>query len=201
MKIYNFSQRSPEWYNIRKLKGTASKATEIITRGKGLDTLAKTLLYQYFSNNIEESYSNEHTERGNELESVAKSVYELENSIYVKDVGFIEYNEYIGCSPDGLIGENGLLEIKCPSDRVYFDYLLGETIDNKYMNQIQMQLLITGREWCDLFFYNPNFKINSITHRIFPCKKYFENLIDGFERLEELIKKYKSEYESRTNIT
>lgn len=200
MKVYNFHQRSPEWYDIRRLKGTASNATEIIACGKGLDTLAKSLVEEYFNPNFKE-YSNEHTDRGNELEPIARSIYEFEFEEAVDNVGFIEYNEYIGCSPDGLIGEDGLLEIKCPSDNNYLTLYFEEKYPKKYYNQIQMQLLITGREWCDLFIYNPNFERYFLKERVLKSVKYSEKLIKGFEKIEELIKKYKSEYEARINIT
>jgi putative phage-type endonuclease len=192
MKIHkDLEQGSEEWHNIRKLKGTASKATAIRTRGAGLKTLALELFFDYIFTGEKKRFVNEHTERGNELEAQARSIYEILTGNEVQQVGFIEHNDYIGCSPDGLIGEDGDLEIKCPSDKTYFEYIIDENfkVPSDYYNQCQMRLLIEKRKWCDIFFYNPNFTKSHILVRIEPDEKAFEELEEGFKMLEEEIKK------------
>lgn len=190
MKIHNIEQGSEAWFLLRQLRGTASEATAIRARGKGLQTYAKQLVREYLSSAQKEHFTNEHTERGNELEPQARSLYELTTGNEVVQVGFIEYNDYIGCSPDGLIGEDGDLEIKCPGDKVYFDYILGDAEPVKdYYNQIQMRLLIEERKWCDLFVYNPNFTRSYILTRVLPDEVAFTELKEGFEILEKEIKR------------
>jgi hypothetical protein len=136
-------------------------------------------------------------DRGNELEGQARSIYELERGIEVEQVGFIEYDEFTGCSPDGLIGGEGLIEIKCLNDDGHFNLFLEKKINTAYIWQIQMQLLITERKWCDFVSYNPNFKHSLIVVRIYPDKKQQENLLQGLIMGKEMILNIKQQYEKR----
>ena len=188
MKIHNMEQASPEWFKVRQLKMTASHAQAIASQGKGLETYITELLAEYFSNAEKEHYSNEHTERGNELEPQARTVYELENDCFVEEVGFVEYNEYAGVSPDGLVNSDGLLEIKCPSDKTYMQQLLNKKVPSAYEWQMQYQMLATGREWCDYFVYNPNFKQSFIQIRVLADKEKQDKILVGLKLGEEKIK-------------
>lgn len=105
----------------------------------------------------EESYQNNNMIRGQELEAEARQLYSLATGEEVKQVGFCLSDGY-GCSPDGLVGEKGLLEIKCPTMAIHIGYLLADTLPVGYKQQIQGQLLVTGREWCDFLSYYPGIK-------------------------------------------
>lgn len=190
MKIHNFEQRTTEWFNIRKAKVTASHATAIGNCGKGLETYIIELMAEYYSSGEKESFSNRHTERGCELEDQAKDIYELTTGLKVDNVGFIEHSEFVGGSPDGLVGEDGGIEIKCIDDVGYFKLLLNgeKEISSGYIWQIQMYLLITNREWWDFVAYNPNYKQSIFIHRIFPDKDKQEKLKEGFKISEVKIK-------------
>lgn len=192
MQIHNnIEQGGEEWLAIRKGKMTASHAQAIGNNGKGLFTYVNELMSEYYSSGEKEQFTSKHTERGNELEPIARQIYELETGNVVEQVGFIEYNDFIGCSPDGLIEKRGGLEIKCIDDKSYFQYLLnGESeVDTKYIWQVQMNLLITGREWWDLVIYNPNYKKSMLVYRILPDKSKYESLEKGFKiGQEEIIK-------------
>jgi len=188
MKVINCTQGSEEWFKARQLKMTASHAQAIASQGKGLESYVNELIADYLSTAEKEHYSNEHTQRGNELEPEARTVYEMETSNFVEEVGFIEHNEYSGCSPDGLIGDNGGLEIKCPSDKVYVNYLLIDKIPTDYMWQIQMNLLITGRKWWDYMIYNPNFEQDNVITRVEPDEEKLKKLKAGLEKGEQIIK-------------
>jgi hypothetical protein len=194
MKILKLQQGSQEWLNARKGKLTASHAQAIGNNGKGLETYIIELMAEYFSTGEKEQFTNKHTDRGHELEPIARSIYEFENDVKVKEVGFIEYNEHIGCSPDGLIGKDGGIEIKCIDDIKYFKYLLNgeKEIDSGHLWQVQMNLLITGRKWWDLEIYNPNFQKSMLVFRITPDKEKFEALEKGFEIGIQKIKEIKS---------
>ena len=122
------------------------------------------------------------------LEPQARTIYELTTGKDVKQVGFIEHNDYVGCSPDGLIDDDGGLEIKCIDDVGYLKMLLGEEISSDYQWQIQMNLLITGRKWWDFVAYNPNFKQSIIIKRVVPDKDKQEKLSNGFILAENKIK-------------
>lgn len=194
MKIHNFAQGTEEWFAIRKLKVTASHATAIGNRGKGLDTYIHELVAEYFSSGERDNYSNKHTERGNDLEPIARSVYELETGRTVEQIGFAEYNEFVGCSPDGLV-EDGMIEIKCVDDKGYFKILLEQEADSGYVWQCQMNMLILERKWCDLIFYNPNYKKSMVVIRLLPDESKFTKLREGFKLAEEKIKELINKYE------
>lgn len=182
MQVHNVEQGTDIWFALRKGRMSASHAQAIGNCGKGLDTYIVELMSEYFSSGEKERFANKHTERGNELEDIAADMYELETGNTCEKVGFCSLDEYVGCSPDRLIGEDGLLEIKCPDDIGYFKMLLGgeSEVDTKYLWQSQMQLLITGRKWNDLVFYNPNFEKSMLIFRQFPNKEKFDALEKGF---------------------
>lgn len=183
MQIHNVEQGTDEWFAVRKGKMTASHAQAIGNNGKGLETYITELMAEYFSSGEKEQYSNKHTERGNELEPIARHIYELETGQTIEKVGFVEYNEFVGCSPDGLIREDGGWECKSIDDVKYFKHLMnGESeIDSSYLWQIQMNLLITGRKYWILTVYNPNFKKSMCNYRIEPDKEKQDALLKGFE--------------------
>jgi putative phage-type endonuclease len=191
MKIHKqFEQCSPEWFECRTGKMTASNATAIGNNGKGLDTYINNLMAEKYSSSPKEHYTNEDIERGNELEAQARAIYELQEGVEVEEVGFIELDEYTGCSPDGLVGEDGGIEIKCLKDEKYFKVLLEgiDTIVSSYIWQIQMCLYVSGRKWWTLIIYNPNFKKSMITKTIYPDDKYIDKLKEGLEAGKEKIK-------------
>lgn len=192
--IHEMKQGTPEWHAIRKGKLTASHAQEIGNMGKGLDTYIYEVLAAEYSSGEVDFYTNKQMERGVELEGAARAMFELENDCVVEEVGFIEYNEFIGCSPDGLIGQDGGVEIKCHADVGHFKMILGGSgeIDTKYIWQIQMNLLITGRKWWKYVAYNPNFKKSLLVFEITPDPEAHKKLLAGFAAGEGKIKAIKS---------
>lgn len=189
MNILEMEQGSEEWREARKGRITASHAQAIGSNGKGLETYIE----KYAINT--ERYTSEDMERGNELEDTARKLYELETGNEVKQVGFIERDEYVGCSPDGLIGENGGIEIKCLNDKNHFHLSITEKIEKKHLWQIQMNLLITGRKWWDYVAFNPNLPKELVIIRIEPDKEMQEKLEEGIERGTKLINAIKQKYE------
>lgn len=189
MKIHNIEQCSPEWFELRAKKMTASHANTIQANGKGLKTYITDMMAESYSSAEPENYTNAHMERGNELEPMAREVYELENDVKVEQVGFIERDEYSGCSPDGLVGDEGMIEIKCHADKKHFRLILNgsDELDKKYIDQMQMQMLVAGREWADMVCYNPNFKQSSLVFRIEADEAMFKKLEAGLAKGKELI--------------
>lgn len=199
MKIHNLEQGTEEWFKVRNGKMTASNAHTISVAGKGLDTYIKTVVADMFASQKEEGYQSKAMERGSMLEEQARSIYELLYGVNIEKVGFIEYSEYIGCSPDGLINNDGGIEIKCINNKDYFQLLLGiEKPDSNYISQVQMCLMITGRNWWDLVFYNPNFKQSTYIERLVPDIDFIEKLKIGLslgeEKIKELVKTYNNLY-------
>jgi len=197
MKLYKeIEQGTEEWFEIRKGKMTASNAQCIGANGKGLETYIYTLLAEKYSNN-KEIYTNKDMERGIELEEQARMVYEIEFES-VEQIGFCEMSEYVGASPDGLMDKKGL-EIKCPNDTNYFKILINgeKEIDQKYLWQCQMNMLVCEKDEWDIAFYNPNFN-KGLT--VFTLKKNLmmqEKLIMGIEKGEKLIKSIETQYANR----
>jgi len=196
IKIYEVDQGTPEWFNLRKGKVTASHAQAIGNNGRGLDTYLNEIMAEYFSSAEKEQYSNINTERGNELEPTARMIYEMENACEVEQVGFCQLNDFVGCSPDGLVGNDGMIEIKCPDDKTYFNILMEEKIDSGYEWQCQMNMLILKRKWCDLVYYNPNFEKSTKIFRLLPDEEKFKQLQAGFEKAEKKIIEMTAKYKN-----
>ena len=188
MIVHNVIQGTDEWFKMRQGKMTASHAQAIASAGKGLETYILEMMSEKFSTGEREQYSNKDTERGVDLEDMARSMYELENDCNVKEVGFVEFNEFVGCSPDGLVDDEGLIEIKCVKDKNHFKLLLDNKIESKYTWQMQMQMLVTERKWCDYVSYNPNFKQSIIKIRVERDVEKIEKLIIGLNKGVENIK-------------
>ncbi len=197
MKIHNVEQQSEEWFALRKQYPlTASNAQAIGNNGKGLETLIWEKLSEKHSSADKESFSTKDTERGNELEPQARELYMLETGNSVETVGFIT-NEKVsavgGASPDGLIGKDGLLEIKCFADTKHFkaviDFKKTKTfeIESQYVWQMQMQMLFTGRKWCDFLAYNPNYAQSLLIQRVKADKTMQTKIKDGLVKGEAII--------------
>ena len=194
MKIYNFEQRTEDWYNIRKGKMTASNADTIIANGKGLETYIYNLMAEYYSSAEKENYINADMQRGIDLEPEARLEFEFYTDLDVQEVGFVEYNDFIGVSPDGLVGDDGLIEIKCPNDSIYFKLLLSNNIKPEYIAQMQMQMYVTDRQYCYFVSYNPNFEKSLYIKKISRDEEMIEKLKKGLERGTQLIKEIKEKF-------
>ena len=188
MKIIDVEQNSPQWIQARLGIPTASSFNKIITpKTRKPSVSAKKYCYQLIAEKllgtqVEEFKGNDWTERGHELEPDAAAFYEFQKNTTLQVVGFITNDEgTFGCSPDRLIGEDGLLEIKCPSPQVHVEYLLEQNVDKEYYLQIQGQLLVTGRLWADVISYHP--EINPVIIRVERDEEYMvilQQALDNF---------------------
>ena len=194
MKIHNFEQRTDEWYAIRKGKMTASNAETIIANGKGLETYIYNLMAEYYSSAEKENYINADMQRGIDLEPEAKIEFQFYTGLDIKEVGCVELNDYILASPDGLIGNDGLIEIKCPNDSIYFKLLLSNNIKPEYIAQMQMQMYVTDRQYCYFVSYNPNFEKSLYIKKINRDEEMIDKLKKGLERGTQLIKEIKENF-------
>lgn len=195
IKIYSvdeIEQGSKEWHKLRNLKFTASNASTIMANGKGLETLVKEMIADFYSSQQYDEYSNKYKneamQRGNDFESMARTFYTLETGNDVEQVGFVECDEYIGCSPDGLIGDDGLIEIKNHSDKVFVELMTTRKIDPKYRAQMQMQMWVTGRKYCDYFGFNPNYQPSFYMERVYPDPVEFKRIEAGLQTGIKLVK-------------
>lgn len=190
MKIHNMEQGTPEWHEVRKGKLTASHGTAIASNGAGLKTYVKNIILAMFTE--KKPLTGGDIERGNELEPIARAKYEFEKNVEVIEYGFIEFSKRCGYSPDGLVEEEGLIEIKARNDAKHLDLLLTGKIDTGTVWQMQMGMLVTNRKWCDFISYNPNFKKNSLyikrVHRDETAiNKLRKGIYEGSKMIEELL--------------
>ena len=197
MQIHNVEQGSEEWFELRlKYPLTASEAQAIGNQGKGLETLCWEKMAQKYSSADKEQYSNKDLERGKELEPQAISLYELETGNKVETVGFVtneEISKVGGASPDGLVNEDGLIEVKAFADTKHFKAVIDFKktgkfeIESQYIWQMQMQMLFTGRKWCDFVAYNPNYKQSLLIQGVVADEEKQKDIIEGLKKGEIII--------------
>jgi len=171
---------------------TASHAETVAVAAKGLETYVYGLMADKHSAGTTDAYTSEAMQHGIDTESDARAIYELETGNAVKEIGFIEVGEHVGCSPDGLVGDDGLLEIKCPKEAEHLRTFITENIQSKYVWQMQMQMLLTERKWCDFVSFNPNLKQSLVVLRIEADEQAHNKLRAGIEKGIELIKEIES---------
>ena len=165
MIILEMEQRTEEWFMARAGVPSASNFDKIVT-SKGVATSGVTrkkyiykLAAEIITGKHEESYTNAAMQHGIDTEEEARNMYELVKGIEVNEVGFCMLDDKSsGASPDGMVGEDGLLEIKCPKVETHIDYLLNNKIPTTYIPQVQGQLFVTGRKWCDFMSYSDGLK-------------------------------------------
>jgi len=163
MRIDQNEQGSPEWLAARLGIPSASMFAKLVTT-KGIwsasaDAYINQLVAERLTGEREEVFQSHHMLRGTELEPDARDLYSLISDAEVTEVGFCLHDTLsAGCSPDGLIGEDGGLEIKCPAPSTHVEYLRGGVLPSKYKQQVMGCLWITGREWWDFVSYHPTMK-------------------------------------------
>lgn len=154
----NSLQQNDDWRMARCGKITASSMYKVLSSDKlaTYQNYVAEIVAERVSNTPTESYQSSAMEWGIENEQLARFAYELQSGFSVQEVGFIQHESLmVGASPDGVIGEDGLIEIKCPNTATHLDTLLRGTIDPKYYAQMQCQMWITDRLWCDFVSYDP----------------------------------------------
>jgi hypothetical protein len=163
MRIDQNEQGSPEWLAARLGIPSASMFAKIVTT-KGIwsasaDAYINQLVAERLTGEREEVFQSHHMLRGTELEPDARDLYSLISDAEVTEVGFCLHDTLsAGCSPDGLIGDEGGLEIKAPAPATHVEYLRGGVLPSKYKQQVMGCLWITGREWWDFVSYHPTMK-------------------------------------------
>lgn len=155
-------QGSEEWKRQRLGKVTASKVADVVARtktgwGASRANYMALLIAERLTGSAMDSYSNAAMQWGTEMEPQARAAYCFFTDVEVEEVGFIDHPAIAmtGASPDGFIGADGLLEIKCPGTANHLDTLLGAEIDGKYLKQMHWQMACTGRVWCDFVSFDP----------------------------------------------
>jgi putative phage-type endonuclease len=154
-------QQTEEWFSARLGKVTASRVADVIAKTKtgysaSRDNYMAQLICERLTGQKGESFTNAAMEWGTQTEPLARSAYENKRSLLVKEVGFINHPriEMSGASPDGLVADDGLVEIKCPNTATHIDTLLSQKVPTKYITQMQWQMLCCQRKWCDFVSFD-----------------------------------------------
>ena len=155
-------QGTPEWFAQRLGKVTASRVADIIAKTKtGVAASRGNYLAQLVAERLTgqaaDSFKSGAMQHGTETEPMARMAYETETGQMVTEVAMIQHPkiEMAGASPDGLVGEDGLVEIKCPNTSTHIATLMADKAPSGYMAQMQWQMACTGRAWCDFVSFDP----------------------------------------------
>jgi putative phage-type endonuclease len=183
--IESCEQGSAEWLALRLNKVTASMVSNVISKGRGnapskmAETYMIELIAEKLTGKSKPFFENDAMRWGTETEPQARSMYEVKNNfVPVREVAFVEHNEFIGVSPDGLIGDDGLLEIKCPNTTTQIKRALSDDYSADYKAQIQMQLWVTERKWCDFVSFDPRLDCSAgyLQQRVYRDEEYIEEM-------------------------
>jgi putative phage-type endonuclease len=155
-------QGTPEWFQARLGKVTASRVADVIAKTKtGYSTsranYAAELICERLTKTPSESFCSPAMQWGKDTEHLARAAYAETLGVDVYEVGFIDHPEiaWTGASPDGFVLDDGMVEIKCPNTATHLDTLLSETIPAKYITQMQWQMACAGKDWCDFASFDP----------------------------------------------
>jgi len=197
MQILDIEQGSEAWHKARLGIPTASNFGKIITPAKAEKSRSyKAYLYELLAERVtqckEEEKKSVWMERGTLLEPLAREAYTFLTDAKVDEVGFVLNDAgTIGVSPDGLIGTDGGLEIKCPKATNAIRYMVEDAMPDTYKPQVQGNLWITGREWWDFVVYHPN--LNLFVKRVYRDEKYIKQMAEHItaftEELEEMYRR------------
>jgi len=154
-------QRTPEWFAKRLGLVTASRIADVMAKVKTGTAASRSgymtqLVTERLTGQPTEGYQSAAMEWGIEQEAPARAAYEARTGVLVDEVDFVRHPILeAGASPDGLVGEDGCIEIKCPNTATMLEYIEDRSVPRKYLLQIQWQLACTGRNWCDFVAYDP----------------------------------------------
>ena len=161
------AQRTDEWFKARLGKATASRFNDVIARTRSGYSSARAnyraqLVIERLTKEKAESYTNSYMQWGIDNEPIAQMAYEAETGNEVIEAEFVDHDLLMaGASPDGYVGDDGLVEIKCPASATHIETLKKRKIPNQYMAQVQGQMWITGRFWCDFVSFDPRLPSNA----------------------------------------
>ena len=158
----HLEQGTEEWLKVRLGKVTASGVADVLAKTKTGVSASRAnylikLAIQRTTGQIEEGFTNDAMQWGKDHEAQARVAYEVVSGNFVDQVGFVEHPsiKWFGCSPDGLINNNGLVELKCPNSATHWSYIKDDGPPTKYYIQMQAQMACTGRSWCDFVSFDP----------------------------------------------
>jgi len=194
-------QGSPEWFAARCGKVTASRIADLTARtksgyGASRANYMAQLIAERLTGTVQESYTNAAMQWGTDTQKFANAAHEFYRDVAVVEVGFIPHPDIpdSGASPDGLVGVDGLVEIKCPNTATHIKTLLSSAIPDEYIKQMAWQMACTGRGWCDFVSFDPRMPESM---RLFV--KRIERDDKMIAELESEVRTFLSEMEEKIN--
>jgi len=190
--IKDIEQGSPEWLALRLGIVTMSELECILVNGKdasGFGVAAFTYMDQLIGERITEeaaelAFTTRATERGHEYEGIARSLYEAREEIQTDQAAII-LNHGCGYSPDSLVGDNGLTEIKSKLPKFQVAVILGGEVPKEHVAQCQGGLWVAEREWIDFVSYWPGMPL--FVKRMYRDEKYISNIAERVERFNQML--------------
>ena len=201
--ITEMEQGTDEWLALRLGKITASRMKELLSKGRGTapSKTAESYMFDLIAEKLtgkpKDFFMNDAMQWGVDTEESARAMYELKHGVDVVEVAFIELDENVGMSPDGLVGDDGLLEIKCPNTTTQLKRALTDNYSKDYYAQIQMQLWVSDRQWCDFVSYDPRLECDAsyLEQRVLRDEDFIEDMKAKTEKfivdMNEILNKLK----------
>lgn len=156
MRVIDCIQLSEEWFEAKLGIVSASHFSQVLNKKTGRGLYMRKLAAEILTGDRDgTAYTDKIMDKGSETEQEARRYYEIRNDCKVEQVGFVMRDEWIGGSPDGLVGKPGLLEVKCPLSSTHIETIISEKMPTKHVPQVQGLLWITERQWCDFVSYDP----------------------------------------------
>jgi putative phage-type endonuclease len=193
------TQRTEEWFAARRGKVTASRVADVIAKtkrgwGASRGNYMAQLIAERLTDTTAESYSNAAMQWGTDTEPQARAAYEFFEGVEVKEIGFVVHPKIkeAGASPDGFVGADGEVQIKCPNTATQIDTLLVKKIPAKYITQMQWGLACSGREWCDFASFDPRMPthLQLFTQRV-------QRDAERIKELEEMVVEFLGELDAK----
>lgn len=197
-------QGSDLWHQLRLGHVTASGIADLMAKTKTGESESRRkykvkLVAERMTGKAQESYSNAAMEWGVEQEQYAAMAYELKNNVLLDKTGFWLHPsiKWLGVSPDRLVGNDGLVEIKCPNTTTHIDYILDDVVPARYYKQIQCQLWVTNSQWCDFVSYDPRLPEENqlFIKRAYPDEVFIREMesevLKFLDEVEQMINKLK----------
>jgi putative phage-type endonuclease len=196
-----FEQGGELWKRARIGRVTASNIADVMAKGKSGEAIGRykykvKIVAERITGVAQESFSNAAMEWGVEQEPFAAMAYDVSRETMSERTGLWVHPDinWLGASPDRLVGEDGLLEIKCPNTTTHLTNIFENRVPSEYIKQIQCQLWVTGRQWCDFVSFDPRV---GKRNELFVCRVQRDDSLIETMRTEVL--QFLSEVDSLVN--